>query len=110
MAKYLIQFSPSSIAGIDRLTKIASKESMTQMVGYLHTLTDRLIGEDLEDLEDLKLKGCKKIYFGEDLQYRIVYEVLDGGKIDILDVLAIGLREGFDVYVDAHTERQRKHR
>jgi len=60
------------------------------------------LGEALGNKNGLNLAGLKKMYVAKK-QIRIVYEVVN--KIVVVKVLAIGKREGMEVYLEADRRR-----
>ena len=60
------------------------------------------LGEALRDKNGLNLAGLKKMYVAKK-QIRIVYEIID--NIVVVKVLAIGKREGMEVYIEADKRR-----
>jgi mRNA-degrading endonuclease RelE of RelBE toxin-antitoxin system len=97
-----VTYTTSALEGIREIKEKASVVSQKSMKELLLTLNTKIIGKPLEDIYGLNLKGCYAIYFGEESQYRIVFEILGQDKIDIL---AIGFRESYLVYLDADLEK-----
>ncbi|MDQ7060833.1 MAG: type II toxin-antitoxin system RelE/ParE family toxin [Sulfurimonas sp.] len=60
------------------------------------------LGEALGNKNGLNLAGLKKMYVAKK-QIRIVYEIVD--NIVVVKVLAIGKREGMEVYIEADKRR-----
>lgn len=58
------------------------------------------MGQDLDDKYGMDLKRYKKIYFGDEAQYRIVYRIAGGGEIYVA-VVTIGPRNDMEVYKTA---------
>ena len=54
----------------------------------------------LYDMNGRNLKGCRKTYFGNS-EYRIVSK-LEGGVVNIVNIISVGKREAMDVYRKAH--------
>lgn len=104
ITKYNLKLKPHALEGIDTVRKYGSESDFHQLKEHLQNLQHVSFGLPLEHLGDLDLTGCFKIYFGEDNQFRIVYEIHEN-TIRILSVLAIGFREGYQVYQDASLER-----
>ena len=74
----------------------------------LQRLTDlakgRLDGEPLERRVAGDLSDCRKIYVGRvggQPTHRIVYRPMGGGTIEVLEVIAVGMREAMAVYLEA---------
>ena len=74
----------------------------------LQRLTDlakgRLDGEPLERRVAGDLSDCRKIYVGRvggQPTHRVVYRPIGGGAIEVLEVIAVGVREAMAVYLEA---------
>lgn len=64
----------------------------------------RLDGEPLERRPSADLSDCRKIYVGRTggrPTHRIVYRAIAGGAIEVIEVIAVGRREGMAVYLEA---------
>lgn len=94
--------------------ELLPNEVLDEVEIYLEKIEDNIyFGEPLYKRKNCNLKGCRKIYIA-DRSYRIVYQVIEGKayvlEIDdspeeiknIARVIAIGLREGKEVYKNAH--------
>ncbi len=104
ISKYKVELRTHAIEGIHAVRKFGTPKDLQELKGHLHTLENVSFGLPLENIGDLDLSGCFKIYFGTENQFRIVYEIKNN-TISILSVLAIGFREGYQVYQDASLER-----
>ncbi len=74
----------------------------------LQRLTDlakgRLDGEPLERRVAGDLSDCRKLYvgvLGGQPTHRIVYRLVSGGIVEVLEVIAVGAREALAVYLEA---------
>ena len=75
-----------------------------EVIQYLLTIIRRPgTGQPLEDKYGMDLIGCKKIYF-DDCQKRIVYEVVEGGKVRIW---GIGPRLNMQVYKEWKNDKSK---
>lgn len=104
ISKYSLKYRPSALEGIEIIKKYGSDFDFQELIKHLDNLHHVSFGLPLEDMADLDLKNCFKIYFGEENQFRIVYEIKND-VVSIISILAIGFREGYQVYQDAALER-----
>ena len=57
-------------------------------------------GKLLEDKHGMDLTGYYKIFFN-DSKHRIIYGENTRNEIEVIEIIVIGKREGFDVYKEA---------
>jgi hypothetical protein len=73
----------------------------------------RLDGEPLERRPSADLADCRKLYVGRTGSrptHRIVYRQFDNGAVEVIEVVAVGPREGLAVYREASERLGRPHR
>lgn len=77
-------------------------------LGYIYKLEYEPIGLRLENKHGYDLRGCFKIYFGSGTTHRIIWYITADGDIKIIKIIAVGEREGFQVYKDAYQRYQKE--
>jgi hypothetical protein len=94
-------------AAADDVRRLHRHDPETALV-VLQRLTDlahgRLEGEPLERRPSADLSDCRKLYAGrtgDAPTHRIVYRQIGTGVFEVIEVIAVGMREALSVYITA---------
>jgi ParE-like toxin of type II ParDE toxin-antitoxin system len=94
-------------AAADEVRQLHRQDRALALI-VLQRLTDlakgRLVGEPLERRPSADLSDCRKVYIGRiggRPTHRIVYRELGDGAVEVIEVVAVGAREGMAVYLEA---------
>lgn len=106
--KCKIEFTQKSKEDFERLPDYLIEDCIEK----LQKLEDNIeLGKKLRNQQRRDLSSCRKLYFGQ-ATYRIVYRELNDRKLileisptplPIAEIVAIGKREGMEVYIEADT-------
>lgn len=87
-------------------TNTKGQELALEALGLLDDLADgKINGQPLTLLHGIDLRGYKRLYFNN-AKHRIIYKEIETGSIEVVEVVCVGKRNNFEVYIEASNRIQ----